>query len=167
MMTVMSYLKRFSLNGFVETGTYHGETLNYVSRSGVRCTSIELAQELYEVALVRFKDHKNVRLVQGDSAHKLPGILKEIRSPVLFWLDGHYSGGNTASSDVSTPISAELEAILSHSVSEHVILIDDARLFDGSWNYPKLDDLLRAVREDGRYRAEVSIDNIRLIPCKM
>jgi hypothetical protein len=43
-------------------------------------------------------------------------------------------------------------------------LINDARYFDGTNDYPNLDDLLRVVREDGSYSAEVSTDIIRLVP---
>lgn len=164
MMAVGAYLKQFTIDDFVETGTYLGDTLDYISRSGVRCTSIELSQELYEAARKRFYGHKNVILVQGDSGQRLPELLKEINKPVLFWLDGHYSSGITASAETHTPISAELQAILSHSVKEHVILIDDARCFDGRNDYPHLDDLLRVIREEGSYSAEVSADIIRLVP---
>lgn len=164
MMVVGSYLKQFSIDDFVETGTYLGDTLGNIARSGVRCTSIELSQELYEAARKRFNGYKNVRLVQGDSGQRLPELLKEINKPVLFWLDGHYSAGITASAETHTPISAELQAILSHSVKEHVILIDDARCFDGRNDYPYLDDLLRVIREEGSYSAEVSVDIIRLVP---
>lgn len=164
MMVVASYLKQFSIDDFVETGTYLGDTLGYIARSGARCTSIELSQELHQAACKRFNGYKNVRLVQGDSGQRLPELLKEINKPVLFWLDGHYSSGITASAETHTPVSAELQAILSHSVKEHVILIDDARCFDGRNGYPHLDDLLRAIREEGSYSAEVSVDIIRLIP---
>ena len=164
MMVVGAYLKKFSIDDFVETGTYLGETLGYISRTGIRCTSIELSQELYEAARKRFHGHKNVMLVQGDSGQKLPMLLKKINKPVLFWLDGHYSCGITASGEIHTPISSELQAILTHSIKEHVILIDDARCFDGKNDYPHLDELLRIIREEGSYSAEVSADIIRLIP---
>jgi hypothetical protein len=164
MMVIGSYLKQYSLDNFVETGTYLGDTLDHIAKCGVRCTSIELSRELYEAARKRFNGYKNVRLVQGDSGKKLPELLKEINKPVLFWLDGHYSSGITASAENHTPISTELQAILSHPIKQHVILIDDARCFDGRNDYPHLDDLLRVIREGGTYSAEVSADIIRLVP---
>jgi hypothetical protein len=84
--------------------------------------------------------------------------------PTLFWLDGHYSGGITSSADLHSPINAELDAILGHAIATHVILIDDARLFTGRDGYPHLDEVLAAVRSNGRYSAEVSADIIRLLP---
>ena len=163
-MVIGYYLKMFSIYDFIETGTYLGDTLGYVAKSGVQCTSIELSQELYEAACKRFSGYKNVRLLQGDSGQRLPELLNEIFKPVLFWLDGHYSSGITARAETQTPISVELKAILSHSVKEHVILIDDARCFDGKNDYPHIDDLLRIIREEGSYCAEVSTDIIRLVP---
>jgi len=44
------------------------------------------------------------------------------------------------------------------------VLIDDARYFDGTNDYPHLDDLLHVIREDGSYSAEVSADIVRLVP---
>ncbi len=163
-MVIGSYLKRFSINSFVETGTNLGDTLGYFARKGIWCTSIELSKDLYQAACTVFKARRNVRLVQGDSSQRLPELLEEIDKPVLFWLDGHYSSGLTASAKIHTPISAELKAILDHPIKQHVILIDDARYFDGANDYPHLDDLLRVIREDGSYGVEVSTDIIRLVP---
>ena len=163
-VVVGSYLKQFSIDDFVETGTYLGDTLGYIARSGARCTSIELSEELYKAASRRFGGYKNVRLVQGDSGQRLPELLTEINKPVLFWLDGHYSSGITTSAETHTPISTELRAILSHPIKQHVILIDDAHSFNGTNDYPHLDDLLRLIREEGSYTAEVSADIIRLVP---
>jgi hypothetical protein len=164
LMVIGSYLKRYSIGAFVETGTNLGDTLGCLARKGILCTSIELSPELYQAARTVFKARNNVRLVQGDSSQKLPELLEDIKTPVLFWLDGHYSSGITASAKTHTPVSAELKAILNHPVKQHVILIDDARYFDGTNDYPHLDDLLRVIREDGCYRAEISTDIIRLVP---
>ena len=164
MMTVKAYVSRYGMQEFVETGTYLGDTLAYVASTGIQCTSIELSSQLHQAACRRFQDFKNVRLIEGDSGIKLLEVLTGLRRPALFWLDGHYSVGVTAQADIHTPISAELQAILRHPVKGHVILIDDARCFDGTNDYPHLDDLLRVVREDGGYVPEVSIDIIRLIP---
>ena len=39
------------------------------------------------------------------------------------------------------------------------------RCFDGSHDYPHLDELLAFIRADGRYKVEVSTDILRLT-CK-
>lgn len=163
-VALRSYLNRFSLEQFVETGTYLGDTLDYIAALGIQCTSIELSLELHKAAIARFRWRKNVRLVQGDSAQELPKLLVQIDKPTLFWLDGHYSEGITACAETHTPVSAELKALLRHPIKRHVILIDDARCFEGSNGYPHLDSLLREIREEGSYSAEVSTDIIRLVP---
>ena len=166
MMVIESYLDRFSVMNFVETGTYLGETLGYIAgKSGVECISIELSPELHQQARQKFHGHRNVTLLEGDSGDKLPEVLEKISSPSVFWLDGHYSSGITAQADFDTPISTELEAILKHPIKNHIILIDDARCFDGTNNYPYLDDLIEVIRKDGGYTTEVSTDIIRIVPC--
>ncbi len=166
MMVIESYLDRFSVTNFVETGTYLGETLGYIAgKSGVECISIELSSELHHRARQKFSKHRNVTLLEGDSGKRLPEVLERITTPTVFWLDGHYSSGITAQADDDTPISAELDAILRHPIGNHIILIDDARCFDGTNNYPYLDDLIEVIRANGRYTTEVSTDIIRLVPC--
>ena len=164
MMIIYFYLKKFSIKEFVETGTYLGETLGYIAKNGVKCISIELSRPLYEAADHKFRRNQNIQLIQGDSSVKLPNLLKEINRPVLFWLDGHWSGGSTACAETHTPISTELSAILNHTIKEHVILIDDARCFDGRNGYPHLDELLYVIRQEGFYNTEVSADIVRLTP---
>lgn len=167
MLTLERYLRRFGLRHFIETGTYLGETLGFIARTGVECTSIELSPELYRAAAARFKGQANVRLLQGDSARKLPEVVAGLQAPALFWLDGHYSAGVTARGDKSSPVFDELEAIFNHPVRRHVILIDDASYFDGSADVPALEDILRFVRGQKDYRAGVSADIIRLTPASV
>lgn len=130
----------------------------------VSCHSIELDQHLYRQAHNRFRNWLNVKTYQGDSGEVLPRILARLHCPALFWLDGHYSGGETAKGEADTPISIELQAILESRIKGHVVLIDDARCFDGTSDYPFIEDLLAIVRRDPNYRIEISADIIRLTP---
>ena len=123
----------------VETGTNWGDTIAACLGDFNRLYSIELSGELFAAALQRFARRRKVRLHHGDSAQMLSRILDELREPALFWLDAHYSGDGTARSDIDTPIMQELKVISRHPVSGHVILIDDARLFDGASGYPTID----------------------------
>jgi hypothetical protein len=159
------YLRHYGLNHFVETGTHHGDTLAYIAHDrNVSCTSIELADVSFENARERFASYKNVSLLHGDSGALMPGVVSQLKEPVLFWLDGHYSGGVTARGDLDTPVSLELQAILASPIGGHVILIDDVRCFDGTGGYPELGDLISAVRRNSGYHVEVSTDIIRLTP---
>ena len=164
---IKAYQEFHQLWGFVETGTHLGDTLAFIARDNrIRCCSIELDGELYRNAKDRFGNYSNVRVFHGDSGEVLPAIIEELSSPTLFWLDGHYSGGVTAKGESDTPVSKELRTILDSSVKDHVILIDDARCFDGTNGYPFLDQLLAVVRRQAEYEVEVSADIIRLTPRK-
>jgi hypothetical protein len=160
-----AYARTFGLRLFVETGTYLGETAEWMARAGLRVLSVELDPNLHAKARMRLAAYRNVVLFEGDSAQVLPELLQnQITAPALFWLDAHYSGEGTARADVDSPVIREIDAILRHNVRGHVILIDDARLFIGRDGYPHLDDLLRTVRGCGCYRPEVSTDIIRVVP---
>ena len=130
----------------IETGTYLGEMVEAMQRRFEKIYSIELSPELYVRARERFSEAENVRIALGDSARVLPMILAELHEPALFWLDGHFSEGNTAKGDRETPILDELDAIFRNEVKGHVVLIDDARCFDGTGDYPTLAELERVVR---------------------
>jgi len=164
-MVITSYLRRYGIRRFVETGTYLGDTLAYISQfEGIYATSIELQNAYFCEAENRFAKHKNINLLRGDSGKILPKIVLEIKEPTLFWLDGHYSGGNTGKGNLNTPVSAELDSILNSPIKGHVVLIDDARCFNGTHDYPHIDQLIESVRCKNTYHLEVSIDIIRLTP---
>ena len=59
----------------------------------------------------------------------------------------------------------ELQAIFSHPVSGHMVLIDDARDFKGTDDYPGIDELRRFVQDlPGRWRFEVADGIIGILP---
>ncbi len=162
---ITHYLDAYGCREFVETGTHTGDTLAFVSRKrNVECTSIELDETFYVRACARFKHSRNVRLFQGNSGLLMPDVVSTLTGPALFWLDGHYSGPSTACGGKQTPVVEELSAIYRRKSFPCVILIDDARLFDGTNDYPHLDELLRDARTAGGFCAEVSADVIRLTP---
>ncbi len=162
---LMAYLHKYALDHFIETGTHLGDTLAYIAiNKDTQCTSSELGDLYYQKAKERFKSYRNVELLNGDSGALIPMVVDKLTNSALFWLDGHYSGGVTAQGETDTPVSAELRAIFSSPCKTHVILIDDARCFDGSNGYPHLDDLLKTVRIESNYHAEISADIIRLTP---
>ena len=99
----------------------------------------------------------------------MPEILKNIRDSCLFWLDAHWSGGNTSKGELQTPIMQELEAVLNHSKSEdHIVLIDDARFFTGKNDYPTLERLEQFVLGiHSAWTFEVKDDIIRIHSCKV
>jgi hypothetical protein len=55
-------------------------------------------------------------------------VINTLNSSALFWLDAHWSGGNTYGQSDTCPILDEIE-IINRCKYDSFILIDDARLF--------------------------------------
>lgn len=146
---IKSLGKRFGVSVLIETGTYLGDMIDAVKGSFREVYSIELSPELASRAVGRFAEYPSVKIVCGDSGKVLPELLKQISEPCLFWLDGHYSGGTTARGPVDYPVLEELHHIRSHRVKSHIIVIDDARLFDVALA-PSLEQIYSVLREINR-----------------
>lgn len=113
---------------FVETGSYLGDGIQQALDAGFeKVISIELSDKYFNICKRRFAGDDRVTLVQGDSAFVLGDVLASIQSRVTFWLDGHWSAGDTARGVHTIPLLQELRAIGSHAVKTHIILIDDMR----------------------------------------
>lgn len=159
------FQKRFNLATLVETGTFYGTTVAALSKRFDQVYSIELDAQLYERAVARFQQCNHIRIVQGDSGKVLPSILKNLHSPALFWLDGHYSGGVTSKGDTVTPILEEIRAIQDHKVKNNVILIDDARLFTGEDQYPLIEVVISYIRAiNPTYQIRIRDDMLQAYP---
>lgn len=155
---ILDYVTQKS-NVVVETGTNSGSTTAFLSRYVKQVYSIELSRDLYELAQAKFASNKSIILFHGDSSDLLPKILSSISEPIIFWLDGHYSGEGTAKGTFSTPILGELEAIFTHPLKEHVILIDDARCFTGSGDYPSI-DTLKELASHNQYKCFYVLNDV-------
>lgn len=162
-LTILLYAKLYHLTTFVETGTYLGDTVDALKCDFEKIYSIELQHDLYDQAKRRFADFDHIHVIFGDSGKVLPEILGNIHNPCLFWLDGHYSSGNTARGSKDTPIIEELSHILSHSTADHVILIDDARLFNGQGDYPTLNQIRWFIHSRSDYLFDIQHDIIRVL----
>jgi hypothetical protein len=172
--TLEEYRQRYGLTTLVETGTLFGDTVEATRAAFERVVSIELSADLAAKARERFRDAANVTILQGDSGEVLPTVLDGLTGPALFWLDGHYSGSfesksrgvvNTARGTLQTPVVNELLAVLARPGRGHVILIDDARLFDGTNDYPTIDEVQALVaRHDPSLIVTVDRDIIRVTP---
>ena len=160
-----AYAEKFGLKVFVESGTYYGDTVEAVKPWFEHVYSIELSRDLYEGAKKRFRSDRNVHLICGDSGEHIGALVKDIHQPALFWLDGHYSGGETARGERDTPIYEELAHILKAPDLGHVILIDDAHCFGNDPGYPTLDDLTEYVRSlRNGIAITIEDDSIRITP---
>ena len=163
-MAIEDYKNKFHTEILVETGTYLGEMVEAQLNNFSRIISIELSKEFYKRAKQKFRNNPKVELLQGDSGKKLNEVVPLLNGPALFWLDGHYSGGKTAKADKNCPVPEELHIILRNNWS-HIILVDDARLFDGTDDYPGISQIKEIIVSNKRdYTLEIKDDIIRLTP---
>ncbi|MCH7812850.1 MAG: hypothetical protein IID40_02395, partial [Planctomycetes bacterium] len=116
------------LTQFIETGTYQGHTARWAATCFDRVVTIEYAKVLWEAATAKWGGLTNVEFVWGDSRRLLRSLVPGLSRPAVFWLDAHWSGGDTYGEGDECPLLAELEIILGCRMG-HLILIDDARLF--------------------------------------
>ena len=154
------YAAENELSVLVETGTFDGDTVDAMSRYFERIDSVELAEDLYDRARRRFEDRKHIRIWHGDSGAVMQELLPSITRPCLFWLDAHYSGGDTAQGDEWSPVIKEVRLIANHKVRPLVVLIDDARGFTGNGS-PTIQQIIDAAGK-GIRRYAIADDIIRL-----
>ena len=147
----VEFLKEnMKLDILVEGGTYKGGTAKSMSKKFRKVYTIEKSDTMFEIARGNLKDTKNVTMLKGDTREHLQSIL-ENNDNILYWLDAHWSGGDTYGEEDECPLIEELEIIFQYS-KNHVILIDDARLFLAPppsphkiENWPSLTDILQAL----------------------
>jgi hypothetical protein len=132
----------------------------YLSKKYPHIYSIEPNVEFYKEALNIFKG-SNVTLFNNVSENTLPTLLPTLKGNLNFWLDGHYSGGETFKGNKECPIKDELNSIeVNFDNFEKIsIFIDDVRLFLSSANdYPSIDYLVDWSRRlNMRWRIEHDI----------
>jgi len=154
--TLTYFASRFKLNVLVEGGTNLGHMVNVQKNRFRDIYSIERDDYLAARAKLRFAAYPNVHLYHGDSAEVLPKVVRAIKEPALFWLDAHWGAE-------SAPIRQELDCIYRHPVRDHVLLIDDARYFDGHGDYPSIEELReQASREYPGSVVEAKDDIVRI-----
>jgi len=154
--TLTKFGREYGLQVMVETGTNLGNMINAQKDHFREIYSIELDEWLAARARRKFANNPNIHLFQGDSGEVLPTIIPAIKERCLFWLDAHW--GN-----ISAPIKQELECIYRHPVRDHVLLIDDARWFDGRNDYLSVEELRQhASREYPGSVVEVEDDIVRI-----
>lgn len=162
--TITNYQQKYGYNLLIETGTFLGDMVEAQKSVFKKIISIELSIELFEAARQKFKNNKNILIVQGDSGKVLPAVLENVNEPAIFWLDGHFSAEITAKGDKECPIFEELQAIFDSKKLNHVLVIDDARCFNGEGDYPTIEQLTEYVQSrNSNYQVEIKYDMIRYV----
>lgn len=142
-----------NLNSFVETGTYLGRTTEWASGHFNFVYTIELSEKIFKETSTRLSKKENIRFYQGDSRCHLRNIIDSIGAPAIFWLDAHWSGGETAGQENQCPLLQELEIIYA-SPYDHIVMIDDARTYtlpprkpNNPEQFPSISDIIDIARK--------------------
>lgn len=81
-------------NTFIETGTYLGETINNMEPLFNTLYTIEIKEDFYNNMKKRYYGNK-INFLLGDSSLVFQTLLPLINNDSIFFLDGHWSAGNT------------------------------------------------------------------------
>jgi hypothetical protein len=119
---------------FFESGTLEGQTILFLNNYFKKLYTIEITEKYFNYFDSLKKDLKieNVENYFGDSTDITPIILKKIRknNKCIFWLDGHWSSGDTGKGIKDNPLIEECLSINDlYKSNKAIILIDDYRLF--------------------------------------
>lgn len=147
---------------FLETGAYMGDGIQHALDINyfTEIYSIELSEQWYTHCAQRFNNISNVRILLGDSATVLNNIDLPAE-PILFYLDAHYSGGETSGQylDNGCPLLRELDALCGRNINGDVIIIDDMRLMGrASWGGTENDKMYPRTFFDFSH---ITIDQIK------
>lgn len=159
------------LNIFVEGGTFKGDTAKSMSNKFLKVFTIENSDKIFNEAKQNLKGISNITLLKGDTRKHLKEILDN-NDNILFWLDAHWSGGDTYGQMDECPLIEELNIIFNFSSRNLAILIDDARLFlappaspHNFRNWPSIKQILNSIPDD--WSCIVYEDVIYLYPIKI
>ena len=161
---VKEYQKKYACKTLVETGTYLGYMVAAQKKNFEKIYSVEISEHLYSRAKKLFRKYPHIKLLLGDSGEVMPVIMEQIEDQALFWLDGHYSSGITGKGKLNCPIWKELDAIFENR-NDHLLLIDDARCFDGTNDYPTIENLTNYLNmKKSNCKISIKDDIIRCVP---
>jgi len=118
---------RLELPRAVETGTWRGQGARRLAAVFPEVVTIELSSDLCKAARTALATDQRIRVLHGRSPAVLRGMVDG--TPTLYWLDAHWSLGDTAGRDDQCPLLEELASIAGGSTPDDCILIDDARIF--------------------------------------
>ncbi|MGE4312212.1 hypothetical protein [Desulfovibrio sp.] len=150
------FIKQFTPHGYticVETGTYYGDTSIQLSKVFKKIYTIEASEKIFNETHKKLSAYSNIVSQFGNSQILLPRILAENKdSFFVFWLDAHYSGGDTFLSPC--PLLEEISTI-NDLCKDPIIIIDDARFINMKYNdenrYAELQDFIPLLHNKNRY----------------
>lgn len=149
---------RQGISTFVETGFYMGETVTNALNSKLfeKIYSIELSPVYFKRGVEIYRSRPSVELIEGDSTDVFPNVLSTLNlntQRAMFWLDAHYSAGNTSRGKKISPIVEELLALVQHPIKNNTIFIDDMRYMTNAEGFhgvtvKELEALIKSINRD-------------------
>jgi hypothetical protein len=112
---------------FVETGTYEGGTIFAMEPCFDKLYTIEFSEKYHEAAKAKYSGDK-ISFLLGDSGVLMSSLVSELTTNAIFFLDGHWSSGDTGRGAKDVPLAEELAAIAAFP-NTAIVIIDDFRLF--------------------------------------
>jgi hypothetical protein len=113
---------------FIETGTLNGGTIFSLEPYFNKLYTIEFSEKYYINTKNKYSGDK-INFILGDSSTVFESLLPNITDKCIFFLDGHWSGGDTGHSDKDCPLNEEITHINNLFTNDAIIIIDDFRLF--------------------------------------
>ena len=113
---------------FIETGTLNGATIFALEPYFDKLHTIEFSEKYYNNTKNKYNGNK-INFILGDSSVVFQDLLQNITERCIFFLDGHWSGGDTGHSDKDCPLEEEITHINNLYQNDGIIIIDDFRLF--------------------------------------
>lgn len=121
---------------FIETGSFCGLTINEMKNEFKEIVSIEITEKFSTYCKNMFSNNKNIEIIKGDSLIELPKLIDKYKDEkILFYLDAHYSAGETGKNEMDVPLIQELGIISNRLENPCLIIIDDADLFEFTDKY--------------------------------
>ena len=123
-----------SIQNFYESGTYYGSTTLNMQLYFKKIITVEVSLNVFERSHSYLNSHPNITHINGASEDILKDILATNTEEFIFFLDGHYSSGDTGSSTLDVPLLEELSHINNLYKKKGLIIVDDFNLFETNGN---------------------------------
>jgi hypothetical protein len=132
-------LRGFPRDVFIETGSNIGRGIRIALDAGFKKVySVEENTNLFNLCRAQFVGDAHVHLRLGDSPSFLRSVVRSISERAVIYLDAHSVERN--------PLLAELKALEGAPIRDHILMIDDVRMFGTpDWHGLSMKQIVDAV----------------------